>query len=73
MPPVPAFYYQPSTIKEVVDQTLNRALDLVGVELAHELFPRWEGPNSALRQAVSNGQEKHTGPPCLVGSHSHSA
>jgi flavin prenyltransferase len=45
--PVPAFYHQPCTLEEVIDQTVNRALDLLGVELAHDLFPRWAGTVSA--------------------------
>ena len=47
MPPVPAFYHRPHSIAEIVDQTVNRALDLVGVELTADLFPRWEGPAGA--------------------------
>jgi 4-hydroxy-3-polyprenylbenzoate decarboxylase len=44
MPPVPAFYQRPQTLSQVVDQTLNRALDLIGIELDRDLFTRWEGP-----------------------------
>jgi 4-hydroxy-3-polyprenylbenzoate decarboxylase len=43
MPPMPAFYHRPSTLEEVIDQTVNRALDLLGIELRQDLFPRWEG------------------------------
>lgn len=31
-PPVPAFYARPTTIEEMVDHTLGRALDLFGIE-----------------------------------------
>jgi len=41
LPPVPAFYHRPSTVAEVVDQTVARILDLFGIE--HELAPRWRG------------------------------
>ena len=44
MPPVPAFYHRPATLAEVVDQTINRALDMLDVELDHDLFPRWKEP-----------------------------
>jgi flavin prenyltransferase len=44
MPPVPAFYHRPQTLMQVVDHTLNRALDLIGVQLECELFTRWDGP-----------------------------
>ncbi len=40
-PPVPAFYHRPSSIEEIVDQTLARVLDLIAVE--HQLAPRWRG------------------------------
>ncbi|MGA8758759.1 MAG: UbiX family flavin prenyltransferase [Stellaceae bacterium] len=31
-PPVPAFYAKPTTIAEMIDQTLGRVLDLFGIE-----------------------------------------
>jgi 4-hydroxy-3-polyprenylbenzoate decarboxylase len=39
MPPVPAFYHQPKTIEEVIDQTIGKALDLFSID--HHLFTRW--------------------------------
>lgn len=44
MPPVPAFYHRPTTIAQVVDQTVNRVLDVLGIELEQDLFERWRGP-----------------------------
>jgi flavin prenyltransferase len=44
MPPVPAFYHRPATLEDVVDQTVNRTLDLLDIELDVELFARWAGP-----------------------------
>jgi flavin prenyltransferase len=44
MPPMPAFYHRPQTLHEMIDQTVNRTLDLLGIELAHDLFARWQGP-----------------------------
>ena len=44
MPPVPAFYHRPETIDDIINQTVNRALDLLGIELPRDLFQRWEGP-----------------------------
>ncbi len=41
MPPVPAFYRHPSTIDELVDDTVARALDLVGI--ASPALKRWPG------------------------------
>ena len=56
MPPVPAFYHRPQTLMQVVDQTLNRVLDLVGVELEGDLFARWEGPIKTTRSLGSSDQ-----------------
>ena len=41
VPPVPAFYFRPKTLDEVIDQTVARSLDLFGLE-AHGI-QRWEG------------------------------
>jgi 4-hydroxy-3-polyprenylbenzoate decarboxylase len=54
MPPVPAFYHRPTTLEAVVDQTVNRTCDLLGIELEKDLFPRWQGPATHL--------PGHTGP-----------
>ncbi len=45
MPPVPAFYHRPATVEAIVDQTVNRALDLLDIVLDPDLFPRWQGPS----------------------------
>ena len=44
MPPVPAFYHRPAALADVIDQTVNRTLDLLDIELHVDLFARWEGP-----------------------------
>ncbi len=41
MPPVPAFYPNPTSIAELVDHTVGRALDLLGVDA--NLVSRWDG------------------------------
>ncbi len=46
-PPVPAFYHRPQTLAEVVDQTVNRVLDLMAIELPADLFMRWQGERAA--------------------------
>ncbi len=74
MPPVPAFYHRPSTLEEVIDQTVNRALDLLGVELPQDLFPRWNGAGkleSEQRNGATQGTLNGGGP--LVTSTSPSA
>jgi flavin prenyltransferase len=40
-PPVPAFYHRPASIDGIVNQTVNRALDLLGIRLPEDLFRRW--------------------------------
>ena len=44
LPPIPAFYTLPKTLDDVVNHTIGKALDALGVE--HELFPRWQGPKT---------------------------
>lgn len=39
LPPSPAFYHGSQSLDQVIDQTVGRALDCLG--LAHELVPRW--------------------------------
>lgn len=51
MPPVPAFYHRPATIDDIVNQTVNRALDLLDIALPGDIFARWEG-GRASREAT---------------------
>jgi 4-hydroxy-3-polyprenylbenzoate decarboxylase len=44
MPPMPAFYHRPKTIDDLINQTVNRVLDLFDIELDQDLFSRWQGP-----------------------------
>ena len=41
VPPVPAFYFRPQSLAEVIDQTVGRSLDLFGLEV--QGLRRWEG------------------------------
>ncbi len=41
LPPVPSFYHNPKTIMDILDQTLGKALDQLGIQ--HQLFDRWAG------------------------------
>ncbi len=43
VPPMPAFYHRPQTIDDIINQTVNRVLDLVEIELPADLFQRWQG------------------------------
>ena len=42
-PPMPAFYHRPETLDDIVNQTVNRVCDLLGIELPKALFQRWGG------------------------------
>jgi len=47
-PPLPALYHRPSTIANMIDYTVSRVIDLLGVP--HTPAPRWNGlaaPNPA--------------------------
>ena len=41
LPPVPSFYHMPKTIEDIVDQTIGKVFDYLGIE--HELAQRWNG------------------------------
>jgi 4-hydroxy-3-polyprenylbenzoate decarboxylase len=40
-PPLPSFYHRPASIDEMVDNTVARVIDLLGID--HTLAPRWAG------------------------------
>lgn len=42
-PPMPAFYHRPQSVDDIVNQTVNRVLDLFDISLPQDLFQRWEG------------------------------
>jgi len=41
LPPAPGFYHQPKTVDDLVNHSVGKALDQLGVE--HALFKRWAG------------------------------
>ncbi|AEB10184.1 UbiX family flavin prenyltransferase [Desulfobacca acetoxidans] len=42
LPPMPAFYHRPQTIRDLIHQTLGKVLDCFGIP--HQLFHRWGEP-----------------------------
>jgi flavin prenyltransferase len=50
-PPMPAFYHRPESVEEIVDQTVNRLLDLLRIELPEDLFQRWRGGRARARES----------------------
>lgn len=50
LPPVPGFYQRPKTLMDLVDHSVGKALDQLGVP--HALFERWSGiPPATPRRA----------------------
>jgi 4-hydroxy-3-polyprenylbenzoate decarboxylase len=41
LPPIPAFYFQPKSIDDLIHHTIGKALDLFEIE--HSLYQRWGG------------------------------
>ena len=50
LPPVPSFYHQPKTIEDIIDQTIGKVFDYIGIE--HELFNRWGEPGETPQVRV---------------------
>jgi 4-hydroxy-3-polyprenylbenzoate decarboxylase len=46
VPPMPAFYHRPQTVDDIINQTVNRLLDLLEITLPEDLFVRWSGGRS---------------------------
>ncbi len=46
-PPLPAFYHRPKTLDDLINQTVNRVLDLLDIDLGYDLFERWRGMTHA--------------------------
>ena len=69
MPPMPAFYHRPATLAEVVDQTVNRVLDMLDIELESDLFSRWQGaprPPPGAARSLPCGTLHHPTPTRLA-------
>ncbi len=45
MPPVPSFYHRPTSVDEIINHSVGRALDLLGIE--HDISQRWGGLRDA--------------------------
>ncbi len=48
-PLMPGFYGRPQTIDDLVDHTVGRLLDLVGIGVPEGFFSRWQGARPAVR------------------------
>jgi flavin prenyltransferase len=47
VPPVPGFYHRPRTIQDLIDHSVMKLLDVIGIHL--DLVERWSGPPTAPR------------------------
>ena len=49
VPPVPAFYHHPETLDDIINQSVGKVLDYIGI--VHDLFKRWD--NSEMEKLNS--------------------
>jgi 4-hydroxy-3-polyprenylbenzoate decarboxylase len=59
LPPIPSFYHQPKTLDDIINQSIGKAFDYLGIE--HDLFRRWgesgrKRADSARKTILSGGQ-----------------
>jgi 4-hydroxy-3-polyprenylbenzoate decarboxylase len=52
LPPIPSFYHQPKTLDDIINQTIGKIFDYIGIQ--HDLFRRWgekkkDRPDSAVK------------------------
>ena len=53
-PPMPAFYHRPQSIGDIIDQSVNRALDQFDLGITLDLFPRWTGEEERAKARSGN-------------------
>ena len=59
LPPVPGFYHKPQSVLDIVDHSVDRALDLLNLPAEDAL--RWDGGRKATggrRKAAKGGRRK---------------
>jgi 4-hydroxy-3-polyprenylbenzoate decarboxylase len=54
VPPIPAFYHHPKTIDDIINQSVGKVLDYMGIE--HDLFKRWD--NTELEKLETLDESK---------------
>ncbi len=58
LPPVPSFYHRPKSIQDIIDQTIGKIFDYMGIR--HDLFQRWG-------EDADRGQRIHPLPSVVAG------
>jgi 4-hydroxy-3-polyprenylbenzoate decarboxylase len=53
-PPSPGFYTRPTTLEQLIDHTVGRLVDAIGIRLEHPLSARWAGPDEARARRRSS-------------------
>ena len=51
LPPMPSFYHGPQTIQDIINQSIGKVLDQIGIE--HHLFRRWGSKPEETTSALS--------------------
>jgi 4-hydroxy-3-polyprenylbenzoate decarboxylase len=49
VPPMPAFYHQPKTLDDIIDQSVSKVLDMFDLDVELDLFKRWTGTEERER------------------------
>jgi flavin prenyltransferase len=55
-PPIPAFYFGPKTLDDIINQSIGRALDLFGIELG--IVKRWGEPARGGGRSTNPGRRR---------------
>lgn len=65
-PPAPGFFTKPKTVADLVDQTVARLIDVLGIRLRNDVAARWSGPEKQraerrARRLANAGSAGRTG------------
>jgi flavin prenyltransferase len=59
-PPGAGFYTRPKTVDELVDQTVGRLIDVLGIRLHKDISARWTGPDEQRAKRRARRAEAST-------------
>jgi len=54
-PPSPGFYTRPTTLEQLIDHTVSRLIDTIGIKLEADLSPRWTGADEPRSRRRNGG------------------